>query len=84
MKTAYKNYEDFQIKSFMLIHTINTNTATNSYMVEWIQVINEMKSNKIKYKGKRIKEFLVRKRKSKRNYRKFEKQRQKLNTFVCL
>ena len=59
MKTAYENYENFQIKSFVLMHMIDTNTATNSYMIEQIQAVNEIKSNKIKYKGKGIKEFFI-------------------------
>ena len=64
MLNTYENSEDYQIKSFVTMHLINTNIASTSYMTEWIQAVNEMKNNKIKYKGQGIKEFLVKKRKS--------------------
>ena len=60
MQRILKAYKlDYQIKSFMNAHLININNTTNFYMVEWIQAVNEIQKNKVKFKGQGIKEFLV-------------------------
>ena len=41
------------------MYLIDINQATNSYMIEWIRAVNEIRKNKIKFKGQGIKEFLV-------------------------
>ena len=51
MQTYYEDCEDYQIKSFVTVYPININNAINSYMTEWIQVVNEIQKNKVKFKG---------------------------------
>ena len=64
MQKEFQDSGDYQIISYVTSHLIDMNNTTNRYMTKWIRYINEISRNKIKYKEKGIKEFLVRKGKS--------------------
>ena len=59
MQEEFQESGDYQIMSYVTLHPIDTNNATNQYITEQIRCVNEMRRNKSKYKGKGIKEFLV-------------------------
>ena len=59
MQKEFQKSGDFQLMSYIISYPIKMNNATNRYITKWIRCVNEKSRNKIKYKEKGMKEFLV-------------------------
>ena len=54
---------NYQTRSFVIEYKLNVNISTIEYMKEWLRSATEIWKNKVKYKDKPIRKYLISKTK---------------------